>query len=122
MVALILLTVILGVGIYESVYFSDTIDKLSTDCDTLQKLLTDENKADSIDCLNQMAEYWETRNTFIEIVSYTPNIKNVSLDIQETLGAVVADDYKSAIARLYVLSKRLKELQETMGLSTISII
>lgn len=122
LVALLLFAAILGVGIYENMYFNKTMDTLEDACNRLEIMIEQENLPPSIETTKKMAVYWEEQNTFLEIVAYNPNVKNVSLDILEILGALVAEDTKSAMARLYVLRQRLTELRETMGFSAISVI
>ncbi len=122
LVALILLAAILGVGIYENIYLDKTLKTLEKNLNELEQALNNEDKETSINILNDMANYWQQQNTFLEVVSYSQNLRNVSLDISETLGTVMADDIPSAIARVYVLKRRLVDLKETMGISPISVI
>ncbi len=122
MVALVLLAGILGVGIYENTYLDNTIKNLEQNLTVLEQTLNDEDLESSEKILNEMAKYWQNQNTFLEVVSYSQNLRNVSLDISETLGCVMAQDVKSAIARLYVLKRRLIDLKETIGISPSSII
>ena len=121
-VAVLLFATIISVGIYENIYFNQTMDSLELSCNQLEILIEDEILTDGISLCENMATYWENQNTFLEIVAYNPNVKNVSLDILEILGALKADDAKSAMARLYVLRQRITELRETMGFSAISVI
>lgn len=122
LVALILLAAILGVGIYENIYLDKTLKTLEKNLNELEQALNNEDKETSINILNDMANYWQQQNTFLEVVSYSQNLRNVNLDISETLGTVMADDIPSAIARVYVLKRRLVDLKETMGISPISVI
>lgn len=120
--AIIILAIILGVGIYEDMYFNKIIEKLDNELAVIEKVIYENDKDKSIELCKDLEQYWEKKNLFLEIVFYNPNIKNVSLDLSEILGALVIDDLKSAEARVYVLRKRLKALKETMSFSVISVI
>ncbi len=122
MIAIILLALILGVGIYEDIYFNKIINELDNNLIVIEQQIFDNKKEESIEACSNLSKYWDEKNLFLEIVFYNPNIKNVSLDLHEILGALVIDDLKSAQARVYVLRKRLEALKETMSFSLISVI
>lgn len=122
LIAIILLSLIIGVGIYEDIYFNKIINELDKNLVIIEELIFNEQKKESIDLCTKLSNYWDEKNLFLEIVFYNPNIKNVSLDLHEILGALVIDDLKSAQARVYVLRKRLEALKETMSFSLISVI
>ena len=120
--ALSMFIIIIVCGIYENVYFKRTLEVINNYTFALEKLIDNSEKDSSILTCKELSNYWDNNNNFIEIVFYNPNIKSVSLDIYEILGALKIDDLKSAQARVYVLRKRISELKETMCLSLISVV
>ena len=120
--AIIMLAIILAVGIYEDVYFNKLIEELDNFTYTIEEEIKNENTEKSIELCKNQDKIWEEKNKFLEIVFYNPNLKSVSLDIYEILGALEIDDLKSALARVYVLRKRIVALKETMSFSMASII
>lgn len=120
--AVVMLALIIAVGIYEDVYFDKLITELYNFTCEIETEIQNENKEQSIMLCKSEDKNWEEKNTFIEIVFYNPNIKAVSLDLYEILGALEIEDFKSALARVYVLRKRIDALKETVSFSFESII
>ncbi|NLL55733.1 MAG: DUF4363 family protein [Clostridiales bacterium] len=117
-VVIVLLVLLLGGGIYESIYVSKTLGKLNEQIDDIIAM----GEPYSADKIKDIIEWWQGKSNILAMtVSHTP-LTEVTFTLNELLGTVEAEDYKSSTAILYKLVGFVDSLKESYSFSANHII
>ncbi len=111
-VAIVVLLAIITAGILENVY----VDKVfSTLDDRLGEIEADVlSESDSaLNGVRDLTKWWEKQRSFMELFTYSPDLRAFSVALGETEGSLESGDYQNAqskIQSLIVMSSNLHRI------------
>lgn len=117
-VAIVLVVLLLGGGIYESVYVSKTFDKLKDQIDEI----INKGEPYSVESVEEIITWWEKKSKILALTLPHPPLNEVSFALNELLGTVMAEDYKSSTAVLTKLSGHAESLKDSYSFSANHIL
>lgn len=111
-VAIVILAVILTAGIIECVLVEQTFGELNEKLAEIKVLLTDENVPAALVKTNETIDWWESKRHKLELFSFSPDLRLMSVTLGETKGSLETDDIKNAMSKIesiFAISNNLKE-------------
>jgi hypothetical protein len=112
-VAIVLVVLLLGGGIYESIFISKTCDRLK---EQVEEVLAQGEPYDARE-IEEIIEWWRKKSKSLALTMPHVPLNEVSFTLAELLGTVVAEDYKSATAVLTKLLGHAESLKESYSFS-----
>lgn len=97
-IALIVLAIILTAGILESVYIDNVFEELDERIDELEKAIHDEDDR-SLFLTRELSEWWEHKRKYMELFTFSPDMRAFSVAVAEIEGSIEADDYQNAMSK-----------------------
>ncbi len=97
-IALVVLAVILTAGILESFYIDDVFDELDSRLNALEQAIHDENDI-SLDLTRDLETWWESKRKYMELFTFSPDMRAFSVAVAEIEGSLEADDYQNAMSK-----------------------
>lgn len=97
-IALVVLAVILTAGILESFYIDDVFDELDARLNALEQAIHDENDI-SLDLTRDLETWWESKRKYMELFTFSPDMRAFSVAVAEIEGSLEADDYQNAMSK-----------------------
>lgn len=97
-IALVVLAIILTAGILESIYIDDVFDELDARIQSLESAIHEENDS-ALTLTRELAEWWEDRRKYMELFTFSPDMRAFSVAVAEIEGSIEADDYQNAMSK-----------------------
>ena len=111
--AIILLAVILAAGIAECIFVEKTFDSLDAGLDTIKGHLLNEQPQQALDETNKLVDWWEGKKNKMELFTFSPDIRLLSVSLGETKGSLEIGDINNAMSKIesiYNISHNLREI------------
>lgn len=118
-IAIIVLTVILGLGIFEQIYIHRTFEDFS---EKLNNFIIEEDETYDYDAIVETQKWWEKKVKYLEL--FLPHVQLIEITITfgELVGAVGAEDYDSAQALLNRIQRTSESFENMYGVRIGNII
>lgn len=110
--ALIILAIIVCAGILENVYVHKTFTALDGQLEELETLILQKDETSKVH-IQSLAVWWEKKRNYLELISYSPDIRAFSVALAEAVGSLECDDYDNALSKcksLIIMSSNLHRL------------
>lgn len=111
-IALIILLIIITAGILENVYVDKVFSTLDGKLGEVEELVHGEDDA-ALDKLRDLSAWWEKQRGYMELFTYSPDLRAFSVALGETEGSLESDDFQNAqskIQSLLVMSSNLHRI------------
>lgn len=117
--ALVVLVVILGLGIFEQVFIHKTFEEFS---DRLNGFIVEEDETYDYDAIVETQKWWEKKVKYLEL--FLPHVQLIDITITygELVGAVGAEDFDSAQALLNRIQRTAESFENMYGVRIGNII
>jgi hypothetical protein len=112
-VALILLAIILAAGIGECIFIERSFDELDGRLDVIKNFLILNQAERALDEVSKLADWWEDKKNKMELFTFSPDIRLLSVSIGETKGSLEIGDKNNAMSKIesiYNISHNLREI------------
>ncbi len=97
-IALVVLAVILTAGILESIYIDNVFSELDYRLDELEKTIHEEDER-SLTLTRELSSWWEGKRKYMELFTFSPDMRAFSVAVAEIEGSIEADDYQNAMSK-----------------------
>lgn len=111
--AIVLLSAILGAGIWEAVYIDRTFKDLDQQLTTINKLIADEKLEEALDKTNKTLDWWEDKRKNLEIFTYNSDMRQLSVCLGEAVGSLKIGDSQNALSKTQstiVMANNIKQI------------
>ena len=111
-IAVIVLLVIITAGILENVYVDKVFSTLDDKLGEVEQLVHAEDD-EALDKLRSLTAWWEKQRGYMELFTYSPDLRAFSVALGETEGSLESDDFQNAqskIQSLLVMSANLHQI------------
>lgn len=102
-VAIILLIVIIGFGIFEQIYIDSIVDDLTDKINDIIDNIKTDNMSQALEQTNDTKEWWNKKLMILEIMLPHDILTDISVQIADIEGQLQGDDASQAIGACYVL-------------------
>lgn len=93
---ILIVAVIVGAGILEHRYVEKTFAEFNDKMVEIDQLIKEQDTQTALIKTREMTEWWDKKRNVLEIVSYSQDIRNVSVIIGELEGSLIAGDLQNA--------------------------
>lgn len=111
-VAIVILSIILTAGILECIFVENTFSELNVRLEEIKKSLQENNVAVALERTDSTIEWWEKKRHKMEIITFSPDLRLLSVSFGETKGSLESDDIKNAMSKIesiFCISNNLRE-------------
>lgn len=111
-VAIVILLVIVIAGVLENVYVNRVFDDLDASLANVEELVH-ANSDDALVELRSLVANWEKQRSYMELFTYSPDLRAFSVALGETEGSLESEDFQNAqskIQSLLVMSSNLRRI------------
>ena len=118
-VAIVVLVVIVGLGIFEQVFIKNTFEEFSS---RLEQFIVDEDEEYDYNAIVETQKWWEKKVKYLEL--FLPHVQLIEITITygELVGAVGAEDHDSAQALLNRIQRTSESFEEMYSIRWGNII
>jgi hypothetical protein len=120
-IAVVVLFLILTMGILETVY----VDILFNELDNRLEQCTEAVKTDSpsaYDLIKDTGIWWETRRKYLELFTYSPDLRAFSVALAEAEGSAECGDFQNALSKCVSLQLMAKNIHNILDFNMEDII
>lgn len=111
--AIILLLLIIGCGVFQIVIINQTMDHLSEELEILDSEVNSDNF--DMEKIYDLEAYWHKRLPMLETIIPNTDIDQVAMLISELIGAMENKDQKETRIRIEVLKVRAESIKHLLG-------
>ena len=111
--AIILLLLIIGCGVFQIVIINQTMDHLSEELEILDSEVNSDNF--DMEKIYDLEAYWHKRLPMLETIIPNTDIDQVAMLISELIGAMENKDQKETHIRIEVLKVRAESIKHLLG-------
>lgn len=111
--AVLILAAILTAGILETIYVEKTFAELDERLDVMHKCLEDDDVEGALDATNETMEWWDGERHKMEIFTFSPDIRQLSVALGETKGSLEVEDVKNAMSKtdsILIISANIRDI------------
>lgn len=111
-VAVVILLIIITAGILENVYVDKVFSTLDIRLGDVEQLVHAQSDA-ALDELRDLTAWWEKQRGYMELFTYSPDLRAFSVALGETEGSLESEDFQNAqskIQSLLVMSSNLHRI------------
>lgn len=118
-VAIVVLVLIIGLGVFEQIYIHRTFKEFS---ERLETFIVEEDEEYDYDAIVETQKWWERKVKYLEL--FLPHVQLIEITITygELVGAVGAEDYDSAQALLNRIQRTSESFENMYGIRMGNII
>ena len=118
-VAIVVLVLIIGLGVFEQIFIHQTFKEFS---ERLETFIVDEDEEYDYDAIVETQKWWERKVKYLEL--FLPHVQLIEITITygELVGAVGAEDYDSAQALLNRIQRTSESFENMYGIRMGNII
>lgn len=121
-VAIVVLSIILTAGIVECVMVEKVFSELDEKLQEIKVLLTDENIPTALLKTNDTIAWWERKREKLELFSFSPDLRLMSVTLGETKGSLESDDIKNAMSKIESIFSISHNLRDNLNFNLQDII
>lgn len=119
--AFIVLAVIITAGILETVYVDKLFSSLDDRLDNVEQLVAAEDES-AYPAFCELSRWWEKQRTFLELFSYSPDVRNFSVALGETDGSLICGDNQNALSKLRSLKIMASNIHNILDFNFADVI
>ncbi len=119
--AIIILLVILTAGILENVYVNKLFNSLDDRLEEASACISDEDPT-SLDKVRKLSAWWEKKRGFLELFSYSPDLRAFSVALGETEGSLAEGDFLNAASKIRSLLTMSSNIRRVLDFNVEDII
>jgi len=121
-IAITILAVILTAGILESIFVEKTFVELNGRLEIVIQYIVDDNVEAALKSNNDTIEWWEGKRHSMEMFTFSPDLRLLSVSLGESKGSLECGDMKSALSKTESILNISNNLREILNFNLQDII
>ncbi|MDD4839617.1 MAG: DUF4363 family protein [Clostridia bacterium] len=121
-IAITILAVILTAGILESIFVEKTFVELNSRLEIVIQYIVDDNVEAALKSNNDTIEWWEGKRHRMEMFTFSPDLRLLSVSLGESKGSLECGDMKSALSKTESILNISNNLREILNFNLQDII
>lgn len=101
-VAIVVLALIITAGILETVFVDKLFGKLDNRLNEIEACIKQESP-EALEKTDELVGWWENKRKFMELFTYSPDVRAFSVALGEAQGSLECNDYDNALSKLQSL-------------------
>lgn len=120
-IAIVVLVLILAMGILETVYVDKIFNELDVRLDECTALVY-EKSPEAYQKLSDLAQWWGKHRGYLELFTYSPDLRAFSVALAEAQGSAECADYQNALSKCVSLQIMSKNIHNILDFNTEDVI
>lgn len=102
-IAIILLILIVGVGIFEQVFIDKVMTQLKEKSEIIKSEISQDDKERALQLTEETIEWWEIKSQILETMVPHNSLKDIPIQLSTLKGQLETEDMEQALVCCYVI-------------------